>query len=265
MPYLELNDISLYYEEQGEGDPLLLIAGLASDSRSWGPVAAELSAKYRVITVDNRGTGRTTPGDAAMSIDAMADDCMALVRHLGLPGVNLSGHSMGGLVAQQCAITCPKLVDRLILVATSPRISRRNLALFADWAESRESGMDMRLWFRNIFFWIFSRRFFDDEHAVEVALANARDYPWPQSSAAFTNQVRAMSAFDCSDRLSEIAAETLVIGGREDLLFPAADCRSLAERIPGAACTMIEGAAHSIHLEQPQAFCRALSGFLDKA
>ena len=63
MPYLALNDINLYYEFHGEGTPLLLIAGLASDSQSWQPIIEDLSQNFLLITPDNRGTGRTQPQD----------------------------------------------------------------------------------------------------------------------------------------------------------------------------------------------------------
>ncbi|MCX5795550.1 MAG: alpha/beta fold hydrolase [Elusimicrobia bacterium] len=263
MPHIRLDGISLYYEDHGTGRPLLLLAGLASDSQSWGPAASELSRDFRVIALDNRGVGRTTPQDAAMSIEAMAEDCMALVRRLALSKVHLLGHSMGGMVAQHCAAVYPEMIDRLILAATSARVARRNRELFDDWAQRRESGQDLRRWFRSIFFWIFSRRFFDDQPALDEALRQACDYPWPQSSAAFGAQVRALCAFDGTGQLSKIAAKTMVLSGSEDRLFDAADCRALAEGIPGAACAMIPDAAHALHLEQPKAFCRAVREFLD--
>src|SRR5437899_7562419 len=162
--------IDSYYEIQGEGAPLLLIAGLASDSQSWQPVIAELASHYRVITVDNRGTGRTTPQDAPTSIRAMTDDCVALLDHLGLPSVHVLGHSMGGFVAQDCAIRHPERVDALVLAATSSVSPRRNNDLFSDWADALSNGADMSAWFRNLFYWIFTARFFDDGRGIEEAV-----------------------------------------------------------------------------------------------
>ena len=69
----------------------MLIAGLASDSQSWLPIVEDLSRDFLVITLDNRGTGRTTPQDVETSIGHIAEDCMALVRHLGLSSVTLLG------------------------------------------------------------------------------------------------------------------------------------------------------------------------------
>ena len=92
MPKLTINDIELYYEVQGDGIPLLLIAGLASDSQSWQPIICELTSSCQVITVDNRGVGRTSPLDVETSVHMMATDCIALVKHLGLKSLNILGH-----------------------------------------------------------------------------------------------------------------------------------------------------------------------------
>jgi len=263
MPHLQSGEIELYYEVHGAGPPLLLIAGLASDSQSWGPVLPELAARYRVIVPDNRGCGRTRPRESGVSITAMADDCMALVRHLGLEKVSLLGHSMGGFVAQECAVRFPGMVDRLILAATSSRNSARNNLLFSDWASALEGGSAPEPWFRNIFYWIFSQGFFEDTGTVTAAARCAVEYPYPQSAAAFRGQVEALAVFDGRRALSRIGAKTLVIGGGEDLLFPARECLALAQAIPGASLTMIDGAGHSIHMENPRAFVTAVVDFLN--
>ena len=110
MPYTKVNGVNLYYEIHGKGTPLILVAGMVSDSQSWLPVIKELSMHYRVIIFDNRGVGRTKPQDAAMTIQQITDDCIALIKHLGLPVVHLLGHSMGGFVALACPIRYPTSV-----------------------------------------------------------------------------------------------------------------------------------------------------------
>ena len=263
MATVNIGEIQLYYETHGEGIPLMLVAGLASDSQSWQPVIADLAAQYQVIVLDNRGIGRTSPQQADISIGKIADDCIKLVRHLGLPSVNLLGHSMGGFVALDMAIRYPERINKLILAGTSSSNSKRNNALFSDWASDLKSGMDPKAWFRNIFYWIFSTRFFEDPATVCEAVRLAVEYPYPQSAIAFENQVKAIAAYHCNERLSGIASKTLVIGGQEDLLFPVKVCSGLAQAIPGAIFSLIDDAAHSIHMEQPQAFTHCVLDFLD--
>jgi pimeloyl-ACP methyl ester carboxylesterase len=264
MPKLAINDIELYYEVQGEGIPLLLIAGLASDSQSWQPLIGELTSHCQVITLDNRGVGRTSPLDAETSIHMMATDCIALVKHLGLKSVNMLGHSMGGFVAQECAIHYPEYLDKLILAATSSYNPRRNNDLFSNWAWSLEAGLDLKIWVRSIFYWVLSERFFDDEQAIEDAVQFEVDYPYPPNAVAFRKQVDAIVEFNCTDKLSTIAARTLVIGGNEDLLFPVQMCKDLAERIPDAVLTVLNNTAHSIYLDNPHVFIKTVLNFLLK-
>jgi pimeloyl-ACP methyl ester carboxylesterase len=265
MPNTVINGVDLYYEIHGKGMPLLLVAGLASDSQSWQPIIEELSRHCLVIAPDNRGAGRTRPQETGISIRQIADDCMALAGYLGLSSVNLLGHSMGGFVAQDLAIRHPDSIDKLILAGTSASNSKRNDSLFFDWASCLESGMDAELWFRTIFYWLFSERFFENEAAVNDAVRYAIEYPYPQSTIAFRKQVEVIADFDCTERLSGVTVKTLVISGKEDLLFPPEACARLARAIPGAAFSVIENAAHSIHMEQPRAFTDCVLKFFSNA
>jgi len=261
MPSARINGVDLYYEIHGTGPPLMLIAGLASDSQSWQPVVAGLSQKYSLILPDNRGAGRTSPQESEGSIQQMADDCVALLRYLDLPSVHLLGHSMGGFIALDCAIRYPEQFPSLILVATSASNSARNNFLMHDWVSYLESGMDLESWFRNVFYWIFTKQFFQDKEALNGALRYAINYPYPQSNTAFINQVNAISQFNCRSNLATIKSKTLVLCGQEDLLFSPEEIRVL-KAIPGSIFHIIEDAAHSIPMEYPEVFMHHVRNFL---
>ena len=262
MPNIQVDNVSLYYEIHGTGEPLMLVAGLGSDSQSWQPVIEELSRHFLVIAPDNRGTGRTVPQDVDTSIQKITDDCMALAKHLGLSSFNLLGHSMGGFVALDLAVRYPDAVDKLILAGTSASNPKCNDALFSDWALTLESGMDKMQWFRSIFNWLFTEHFLQNGDELDAALRYAVDYPYPQSAIAFRKQIEAIAGFDCLEQLSVITAKTLIISGQEDILFPPEAAASIAQTIPGAIFSMIEHAAHSIHMEQPQVFIDRVLDFL---
>jgi len=159
MSKVFLNDIELYYEVHGQGKPLLLMAGLASDSQSWQPAINDLIHHFKVIIFDNRGVGRTTPQEVEITIPKMADDCIDLIKHLGFKTVNLLGHSMGGIIAQDCAIRYPCYIEKLILSGTSTNLSERSKALLSDWAKYLNAGMPPELWYKNMFYWIFRKNF----------------------------------------------------------------------------------------------------------
>lgn len=262
MPSATINGVDLYYECHGKGEPLMLIAGLASDSQSWLPIVEELSRNYLVILPDNRGVGRTTPQDIETGIRHIADDCIALAQYLGLPSVSLIGHSMGGFVALDCAIRYPGQVARLILAGTSACNSPRNNALFCDWAADLKSAGYSARWFRNMFYWIFSRRFFENPETLDQAVRFALEYPYPQSDIAFEKQVSAIGSFNCREGLSAIKSETLLIFGKEDLLFPPEQSIQALGAISGAQISVIEDAAHAMHVENPGAFTDCILHFL---
>lgn len=262
LPSIELPGVSLHYEQQGSGGALLLVAGLASDAMSWLTVWKDLGARRRVIAPDNRGVGRTRFHDATVSIDAMADDCAALLDRLGIARAAVLGHSMGGFVAQRIALRHPGLVERLVLVATGSRAPAESVARFRDLADRFDAGEDRSRWFRRLFDLVFTPRFLADPANVEAATRWALDYPWPQSAQAFRRQAEAIAAFDGQADLARLGVPVLVLAGRDDVLFPLDAMQRFAGAIAGARFEAVSGAAHAVHTEQPQAFVDAVTRFL---
>lgn len=95
MPTFEQGNVSLHYEISGNGPPLLLIAGMMSDSASWAPLVPLLEPHFTVMRPDNRTTGRTMPMEAPASVDLFAADCAGLLEHLNLGPAHIMGHSLG--------------------------------------------------------------------------------------------------------------------------------------------------------------------------
>jgi len=111
----------LAYEEAGTGPPLLLVSGLGGLASFWRGFAQACSARFRVVTYDHRGVGRSSPLAGATSIADMAADLLALLDHLGIAATSLVGHSTGGAIAQHLAIHHPGRLSRLVLSATFAR------------------------------------------------------------------------------------------------------------------------------------------------
>jgi len=260
---LQLSDgVTLYFEIHGRGAPLLLVAGLASDSQSWGPIVEALAHDFQVIILDNRGVGRSTQVGVEISIPIMVDDCVALLDHLGIASVHILGHSMGGFVALECGLRYPGRVSTLTLAATSLKSPAESTLLFQGWAESLSAGCDLDAWFRGILPWMFSGSFLEDVQAVDSAIRFAVEYPFPQSAEAFRKQVQAIAAFDRRGQIAAFEVPVLIVHGREDRLFPVAKSISGFSAARHVRTMVIERAAHSLHLEQPEAFLKAVRGFL---
>jgi pimeloyl-ACP methyl ester carboxylesterase len=260
VPTLVRPDLTLYYELDGQGPPLLLIPGLASDSQSWAPVRAALARSFTLILPDPRGAGRSTPADAPVGIDLIAADCSALLTDLGIERAAVLGHSMGGLVAHRLAASEPGRVHALVLAA-SGAVDGRAGGLLSDLASARESGVRADLWFRMLFHWLFRPAFFADPRRVADAASLAAAYPYPQSIAAFRAQLSAAVAGAPRDGAA-VRARTLVLSGRLDRLIDPAASRASYADIPGMTSIEIDDAAHSLHWDQPEAFVAAITRFL---
>jgi pimeloyl-ACP methyl ester carboxylesterase len=117
MSYAEVNGLSLYYEELGEGDALLVLHGGIGAGEQMLPVARGLAGGRRVVLVDLQGHGRTADIDRPLRPELMAGDIAALIEHLGVEQADVLGYSLGGEVALRTAIQRPELVRRLVLVS----------------------------------------------------------------------------------------------------------------------------------------------------
>jgi pimeloyl-ACP methyl ester carboxylesterase len=115
--YAEVNRIKLYYEVQGSGRPLILLHGGLGAIEMFGPNLPALAKGRQLIAVDLQGHGRTADIDRPLSVELMADDIAALIRHLKLERPDIMGYSLGGGVALQTAIRHPEVVGRLVIVS----------------------------------------------------------------------------------------------------------------------------------------------------
>jgi pimeloyl-ACP methyl ester carboxylesterase len=117
MSHADVNGVSLYYEEHGSGEPLVLLHGGIGTGEIFEPILSALAAGRRVIAVDLQGHGGTADVERPLRPETMADDIAALIGHLGLERADVMGYSLGGFVALRTAIQHPERVRRLVLVS----------------------------------------------------------------------------------------------------------------------------------------------------
>lgn len=263
MPFVRVDGVRLYYEIHGDGVPLLLIAGLGSDVRSWLPVMEPLAARFRCVVFDNRGVGRSDTPPPPYSIRRMADDVAALLDRIGVSRPHVLAHSMGGYIAQEFAIAHPDRVDKLVLSGTSPVSSARNDLLFAAFHAALARGVPRDAWAGDFLFWLLSPACFRDAGFIETLVREAAEDQFPQSPCGFLGQIEAIAGFDSRGRLEKIRAETLVVHGERDILMPPEGAELLVGEIPGAApLVTLKGAGHSVQTEAPEALVDAVVKFL---
>lgn len=264
MPELSLNDITLHYEIEGSGPPLLLLAGMLSDSASWAGFAPLLTNRFTVIRPDNRTTGRTRPWHAPADCSLMAEDALALMQHLGFERFHVGGHSLGGLLSLEIATMAPANVATATVLASGRVRSPRTAAVFDALLAVRRAPEGENMWLRALYPWVFGPAFFEDAQNVKDALDAARAYPYAQSVEAMAHQIAAFRAFRPKSKPAEITCPTLVLYAGQDIMIPPALARPSFAAIPNLTEATIDAAGHSIVWDAPDEVATHLTDFLAK-
>jgi len=273
VPTTRIGDLDLYYEVTGTGEPLLLIMGLGADANAWVRQIPVLSARYRTVTFDNRGVGRSSKPPGPYSTAQMADEAAGLLDHLGIDRAHVLGLSMGGMIAQEVTLRHPHRVATLTLACTYPAASPEEQAVrtrtFAAFGVNGGTGdghpalaaIDPLVILQHMLPAAFSERFIREElpsllPALTGNLALGFDI------AALLGQVAACMAHDTIDRLHQITAPTLVLTGTADRLISPRHSDLLAAHIAGARLVRIPDGPHALNLEMADAFNAEVLRFL---
>lgn len=255
------NGVDLWVEQEGSGEDVVLVAGLADEGACWVDQVAALRDRYRVTTFDNRGVGRSATPDGPFEIADFAADAVALLDALGISRAHLVGSSMGGAIAQEVALARPELVRSLVLNGTWCRGDRFLYEVFRSWIRAAESAASTRDFLVAVNLWAFSPRIWN-EGIMDGWLDAAEASPYQQSVDAFCRSAEALLRHDTADRLGAIAVPTLVTVGELDLVLPPRYSQELVERIPGARLVVIPDAGHQPFQELPDVYNRLLLEFL---
>jgi len=261
MPRLQTRDIVINHEEQGRGDPLLLIGDLGADLRAWALTAPALARHLRVITFDNRGSGLTSAPDSPYTVEQMADDAAGLLAALGVAKAHVLGFGMGGFIAQELALRAPGVVDRLVLVGTAPALDGYTRAAYSALAQVRRTNISREGFVRVMLPMLYSRSFLEDAARVNRAVDASVGSVIVQQDHAFIRQVQACLRFDAADRVKGIKAPTLIIHGEEDVLVQPHNAEALRSTIPGAKLVAVPG-GHAAIFENPDDCNAAILEFL---
>lgn len=276
VPYAQVNGIELEYESRGEGEPLVLIMGFASQRIYWPEELIDLlvGAGFRVISFDNRDVGRSTkldhlgvpdvrrallrsvlgrPTPAPYTIGDMAGDVVGLLDALDIPRAHVVGASMGGMMAQELAIAHPERLLTMTSIMSTPGGRRYSLGkpsalvrLFAKPATTRDEHAQRAV---ESFTVLAGPGFPIDESRMRALALAAWDRGiHPKGAARQLAAVLDPSA-DRRARLAGVRVPTLVMHGTEDPLLPERAGRATAKMIPGARYLPIPGMGHSFPVE----------------
>ena len=269
MPVIDVDGTLLSYAVAGDGPPVLLIQGAGIVGDGWQPQIHGLRERFTLISFDNRGIGRSTRPSRPLTIEDMAADALAVVDATGFQRFHLVGHSMGGLIAQEVALTHPNRVVSLALLCTFARgrqASAMSLDMLITALRMRIGSRAMR---RDAFLELVMPKDYLDT-CNRTILANqlqplfGRDLA--DQPSIVMQQLRAMSRYDAGSRLRELGSiPTLVLTARHDRIARVAYGRELAHAIPGAAYVEIPDAGHGVTIQRADHINELLAAHLSRA
>ncbi len=251
MPYREIGGERIFYalheNRARHGVPLILVHGAGETHLVW-PIRLRRMPEVSVYAIDLPGHGKSS-GSGRGSIAAYAEWLAQALKALQIDRAVIAGHSMGGAVAQQFSLAYPAQTAALVLIATGARLrvapqilelTGSDLPAAADLISRLEWGPS----------------------TPEQMIRLGRQQLLANRPEVMHGDYLACHAFDVVDRLGDICAPTLVIGGAADQMTPLQHASFLAERIPGARLALIDAAGHMVMLEREEPVGRAVEEFL---
>jgi pimeloyl-ACP methyl ester carboxylesterase len=263
-----------YVDSGGSGPPLVFVHGLSSSLAFWEYQIPAFAHTHRVLALDLPGYGSSERPDAPCTPPWYATVVSAWLDTVGVDRATIVGHSMGGQIAIQLAITAPERVERLVLSAPAGlEPFQAGAARFIKdfWTERRALGTTEEQVRANFTTQVFNRRDAGVERMIEERVRLGLSPRFAGTSVAVSRSVAGMLDHPVRDRLGQIKAPTLVVFGTADRMIPnpvfnGGTTRSVAriaeERIPGARVVLLPGAGHTVHHDAPEAFNAALQEFL---
>jgi pimeloyl-ACP methyl ester carboxylesterase len=276
MPTIDNSGLELNYLEAGRDDrpALVFLHGLSDSAESWAEVAQQLGNDHRVLCLDFRGHGRSSRATGTYRLPHYASDAAALIERVAGGSAVLVGHSLGGLVAAHLAQTRPELVrgayleDPPLFLGTPERFGETTFATLFPIIQDQIRAMQSQQLSVDAAAALIAKSFADagappmTEQALR-AIATA----WLRFDASAFDYAIDLSLFDGFDPVRSIACATHVIRADPELgpAFFERDEKPMRAGSAGVTFTVVRGASHSIHHEQPVTFARDLSVFLDRS
>jgi len=264
MPRLQANNLAINYEQQGTGEPLLLIPYLAADHACYAFQVPEYAKHFTCVSLDLPGTGESDRRDGVYTTEVLADDVAAFMQAAGITRAHVSGLSLGGAVGLWLAAKYPEKVQSLSVHSGWARTDEYVRTVIEGWRlMSGAAGVHETI-IRGMFPWCLTAELYATRpDYVESLAAFVRSRP-AQSVAEFLQQTSAVLTHNAEAQLSRITAPTQITFGGRDQLTSTRFARTLMN-IPKAELHVFDDASHAPIYEYVEGFNQTTLAFLQRA
>jgi pimeloyl-ACP methyl ester carboxylesterase len=265
MPKIKANNLLLNYDQQGTGEPLILIPYLAADHACYAFQVAEYSRHFTCISLDLRGTGESDKPSGPYTTETLADDVAAFMQALDIARAYITGLSLGAAIGMWLAAKHPEKVASLSLHSAWPKSDNFLKALVQSWQLAAKAlGSVPEMVIHALFPWCFTPELYNQKPDYIQSLADfVRSRP-AQSVASFIEQSNAVITHDADAQLSRIIAPTLITFGRHDVATSTTRFADRLQSIRNSELLIFEGAAHAPIYEKVEEFNAKTLAFLQR-
>ena len=265
MPKVKANGITINYDQQGTGDPLILIPYLAADHMCYAFQAADYAKRFTCISLDLRGTGETDKPEGVYSTELLADDVAAFMQAAGIQKAHISGLSLGAATGMWLAAKYPDKVKSLSLHSGWTKTDPFLKTVVEGWQVTAKAlGSVPEMVILSIFPWCLTPELYAAKPDYIQSLAGfVRSRP-AQALAAFLQQSNAVISHDVEAQLGRITAPTQITFGRHDLVTSTRFADGMKNNIRGSELLIFEGCAHAPIYESVEEFNQKSLAFLQR-
>ena len=263
MPKIRAGTISLNYEQQGSGEPLILIPHLAADHACYAFQVADYAKHFTCISLDLRGTGDSDKPAGSYTTETLADDVAAFMQAAGIDRAHVSGLSLGGATGMWLAAKHPERVRSLSLHSAWPATDPYVATVVGSWQAMARALNDVtEMVIRAIFPWCLTPELYAQKPDYVRSLADFLRSRPAQPLDAFIRQADAVIAHDAQAQLHAIAAPTQITFGRHDAITSTRFADRLSRAIDDSELHVFENCSHAPIYEDAAAFNEATLRFL---
>jgi len=262
MPHFQFDQHELFYEQTGQGPPLVLLNGLMRHLSLWDNWVSVLQGSFEVLRLDFLGSGRSKTSPTSFSIESLADQVSSLLDHLDISKAHLLGFSLGTAVLQSFALKYPKRVLNCALLTPFFKFPTCASLHYRNQIKLKKQGVDLKVAMEAELPWLYSDTYLRERQNILQLIEEEENNPYPFSIDSYEAQLNALEEFDQTAHLSSLTSPCLLMAGEHDFLTLPTYAKKMNALLPHGRLEIIPRAPHMGFQEQGLDFITVIMEWL---